>query len=146
MNAESGYEIEQILEDAKDDSVQPTKPPAGKARLIEQPDYSTSLDRAKNEGSLINRLYRTAQNRNRDDEQRKQKQIAKDKIDKMYKSVVENPNLGRQVGKIPELLHGYATCPRCGQVVEGFNPNFKGSECPLCGFVVGQGSYTRKVI
>lgn len=122
----------------------PPKAPTGKATLIEKPS-TDSLTQAENEGSLINRLYRVAQKRHlrSDAQQLKQKQLAREQINKMYKSLTSNPNLGREVKRIGDSLSEYATCPKCGEVVEGLNPNAKGSICPSCKFVVGQGSYHR---
>jgi len=135
-SVESGFDLELLAEKLQEDAV--PKKVKGKATLIQQPDYSSSLTQAENEAKLINRLYQKATTR--DKQQQKQKELAKSKIDKMYKSMVENVNLGRAVKRIGDSLGDYNTCPKCGLVVEA-NFNRKGVVCPECGFVVGQGSY-----
>jgi len=135
LDAQSGYEIEGILQDAKEDREQPYKAPAGKAKLPTQPDYS------KSEGDLINRLYGQAKTRDR--KQQEQKQDALEKIDRMYKSLTENPNLGRKVKSIGDSLGDFNSCPKCGSVVNA-NFNRKGSVCPICNFESGKGSYVRR--
>lgn len=145
MKCQDGYEIETVLEDAKDrkaDNIQPKKSIAGKAKLPTQPDYTNSLTQAENEGKLLNRLYRMAQNR--DSHKKQEKQEALEKIDKMYKGMVENPKLGARVKDIPNAVRDFNPCPKCGAVVNA-NFNIKGATCSVCGFVSGQGSYVRKV-
>jgi len=138
MDADNEATLTDLIEEFESD-IQPYKAPSGKATLPLKPDYSTGLDRAETEADLINRLYEQAKDRDKT-----KKKIALAKIDRLYKGMVTNPKLGRAVKEIPKFIRYFQACPKCSAVSET-NFNIEKQKCPSCGFVVGEGSYTRKV-
>lgn len=134
-SVESGIDLDLLREKLEDDEGITTPIIKGKATLIQQPSNS-DLETANSHGSLINKLYREAKKW-----KSPHKEDATDKINTLRKTMTENVSKKQ----ILDTIGSYGLCPSCGNVVEA-NFNRKGSTCPICGFVSGQGVIRKKVV
>lgn len=136
MNAETGWDLEALLEDLKEDSEFEEKPPRGKATLPKMSTtYEYDLDKSSTFGSLVNKLYRASTVSGKQNiEKRKD---AKNKIDTLLQSAFDSGLLSAD--SVGQILRGqiYTVCPQCGSIVEG-GLNHKGQTCTSCGYTVGQ--------